>query len=202
MEIYSFKIKSKTNANVFIVNTSEGDFILHSDTIVKHKLEKGVVNDNIFLEAVNESEVLIGLNSCLKYISGKLKTEKQIKDYLYKKEFKKFSIDLIVEKLKEYNVINDEVFAETYAKNNPNFSKNKIKQKLMGAGIKSGVSELATQEVDDFSSCVRQTEKYMRNKVADKQTIEKLIRRLQGMGYNWDAIKHALNEFKCNIQEE
>ena len=202
MEIYSFKLKSKTNANVFVVDTSEGEFVLHSDIIVKHKIEKGVINDNVFLEAVNESEVLIGLNMCLKYISSKLKTEKQIKDYLYKRELKKQAIDKILEKLKEYNVVNDEMYAETYAKSNPNFSKNKIKQKLMSVGVKSDITENATLEVDDFTSCVKHAQKYMRNKVADKPTTEKLIRRLQGMGYNWDAIKHALNELKCDTEEE
>jgi len=200
MEIYSFKLKSKTNANIFVVDTSEGEFVLHSDIIVKHKIEKGVVNDNIFLVAVKESEVLIGLNLCLKYISSKLKTEKQIKDYLYKKEFKKPAVDEILEKLKEYNVVNDEVYAETYAKSNPNFSKNKIKQKLMSVGVKSDITEYATLEVDDFTSCLKHAQKYMRNKVADKPTTEKLIRRLQGMGYNWDAIKHALNELKCEME--
>jgi len=201
MEIYSFKLKSKTNANVFLVDTSEGDFVLHSDIIVKHKIEKGIINDNIFLEAVNESEVLIGLNLCLKYISNKLKTEKQIKEYLYKKEFKKLAVDEILEKLKEYNVVNDEVYAETYAKSNPNFSRNKIKQKLMSVGVKSDITENATLEVDDFASCLKNAQKYMRNKVADKQTTEKLIRRLQGIGYNWDAIKHALNELKCEMED-
>lgn len=201
MEIYSFKLKSKTNANVFVVDTSEGEFILHSDIIVKHKIEKGVINDNIFLLAVNESEILIGLNLCLKYISSKLKTEKQIKDYLYKKEYHKQAVDQIVEKLKEYNVINDEIYAETYTKNNPNFSKNKIKQKLMSVGVKNDISDVATQEVDDESSCLKHAEKYMRNKVADKPTIEKLIRRLQGMGYNWDTIKHTLNELKCAMED-
>ena len=43
MEIYSFKLKSKTNSNVFVVATSEGEFILHSDIIVKYKIEKGLV---------------------------------------------------------------------------------------------------------------------------------------------------------------
>lgn len=200
MEIISFKLKSKTNANVFVVDTSIGEFVLHSDIIVKHKIEKGVVNDNIFLDAVKESEVLIGLNLCLKYISSKLKTEKQIKDYLYKKEYHKQAVDQIVDKLKEYNVVNDEVYAESYAKSNPNFSKNKIKQKLMSVGVKNEITEQATLDVDDFTSCVKHSQKYMRNKVADKQTTEKLIRRLQGMGYNWDAIKHALNELKCEME--
>lgn len=201
MEIYSFKLKSKTNANVFVVETDSGEFVLHSDVIVKQKIEKGAVNDNIFFSAVEESEVLIGLNMCLKYISSKLKTEKQIKDYLYKKEFHKPAVEKVLEKLKEYNVVNDEIYAETYAKSNPNFSKNKIKQKLMSVGVKSDITDIATREVDDFTSCVKQAQKYMRNKVVDKQTIEKLIRRLQGMGYNWDAIKHALNELKCEVEE-
>lgn len=201
MEIISFKLKSKTNANVFVVTTSEGEFVLHSDIIVKYKIEKGVVNDNIFLEAVNESEVLIGLNLCLKYISSKLKTEKQIKDYLYKKNFKKLAVDKILEKLKEYNVVNDEMYAESYSKANPSFSKNKIKQKLMSVGVKTDICEVTTQEVNDETSCIKHAEKYMRNKVADKQTIEKLIRRLQGMGYNWDTIKHTLNELKCATEE-
>ena len=99
-------------------------------------------------------------------------------------------------------MVNDELYAETYAKSNPNFSKNKIKQKLMSVGVKSDITENATFEVDDFTSCVKHAQKYMRNKVADKQTTEKLIRRLQGMGYNWDAIKHTLNELKCDTEEE
>ena len=201
MEIYSFKLKSKTNSNVFVVTTSDGEFILHSDIIVKYKLEKGLVNSNVLFEAVQESEILIGLNLSLKYISSKLKTEKQIKDYLYKKEFHKHTVEKILEKLKEYNVVNDNVYAESYAASNPNFSKNKIKQKLMLAGVKSDLSETAVQNIDDDASCLKHAEKYMRNKIVDKQTIEKLIRRLQGMGYNWDTINHTLKHIKCDLEE-
>ena len=129
------------------------------------------------------------------------KIMKNLKKEIIPQEMKR-NIDEILEKLKEYNVVNDEIYAETYAKSNPNFSKNKIKQKLMSVGVKSDITENATLEVDDFTSCVKQAEKYMRNKVADKQTTEKLIRRLQGMGYNWDAIKHALNKLKCDTEEE
>ena len=67
--------------------------------------------------------------------------------------------------------------------------------------MKSDITENATQEVNDEISCLKHAEKYMRNMVADKQTIEKLIRRLQGMGYNWDTIKHVLNKLKCDTEE-
>ena len=201
MEIYSLKLKSKTNANVFICATDEGEFVLHSDIIVKHKLEKGQVDNNEFYNAINESEILIGFNICVKYISNKLKTEKQIKDYLYKKEYHKPAVEEIVAKLKEYNIINDELYAETYAKTKQNLSKNRIKQKLLSVGVKSDISSEAVEQIDDYTSCLNNANKYMRNKVADKQTIEKLIRRLQGMGYNWDTIKHTLNALKCELED-
>ena len=201
MEIYSFKLKSKTNSNIFLVNTNQGEFTLHSDIIVKYKMGKGLINSNIFLEAVQESEILIGLNLSLKYISSKLKTEKQIKDYLYKKDFHKQAVEKILEKLKEYNVINDNTYAESYVTSNPNFSKNKIKQKLIMAGVKFDLSETAVQNIDDDASCLKHAEKYMRNKATDKQTIEKLIRRLQGMGYSWETINHALKSIRCGLEE-
>ena len=112
-----------------------------------------------------------------------------------------FSEALIIAKLKEYNIINDELYAETYARTKPNLSKNRIKQKLMSVGVKSDISTDAVEEIDDYTSCLNNANKYMRNKVADKQTIEKLIRRLQGMGYNWDAIKHTLNQLKCDLED-
>lgn len=201
MEIYSLKLKSKTNANVFICSTDNGDFTLHSDVIVKNKIEKGFCEDSLFYESVSESEILIGFNLCVKYISNKLKTEKQIKDYLYKKEYHKPAVDQIVTKLKEYNIINDELYAETYVKTKPNLSKNRIKQKLLNVGVKSEISSEAVEEIDEYSSCLNNANKYLRNKVADKQTIEKLIRRLQGMGYGWDTIKHTLTEIKCNLED-
>ena len=107
----------------------------------------------------------------------------------------------MIEKLKEYKIIDDKTYAETYIRSNHNFSKNKLKQKLFLSGVKSNVVDENLTEVDDYASCIRNAEKYLRNKVVDKPTIEKLIRRLQGMGYNWDAIKHTLNELKCNTEE-
>ena len=65
MEIFSFKLKSKTNANVFICSTDNGEYTLHSDIIVKHKMEKGICEDSAFYNAVEESEILIGFNLCL-----------------------------------------------------------------------------------------------------------------------------------------
>lgn len=202
MEILSLKLKSKNNPNIFVCETDCGLFELHSDIIVKCGIKVGEVDSEKFLLSVQESSEIIAFNLATKYISSKLKTEQQIKDYLYKKEYHKQTVDSVLEKLKEYKIIDDKNFAESYAKSNPNFSKNKLKQKLFMNGIKSQIVEESLIEIDDLPSCKKNAEKYLRNKIVDKQTIEKLIRRLQGMGYTWDTIKSTLNELRCETEED
>ena len=196
MEILSLKLKSKRNANVFICSTDAGEFELHSDIIVKNGIKTGEFDDKKFYSAVKESADLIAFNLAAKYVGSRLKTEQQIKDYLYKKEYHKSTVDSVVEKMKEYKIIDDKIYAETYIRTNPNFSKNKLKQKLFSCGVKSENMDESLIEVDDEISCKKNAEKYLRNKVVDKQTIEKLIRRLQGMGYGWETIKLTLNYLK------
>ena len=201
MEIYGLKLKSKNNANVFICATDMGEFELHSDVIVKSGIKIGEFDDEKFNESVQESSEMIALNVAMKYISSRLKTEQQIKDYLYKKEYHKQTVDSVLEKLKEYKIIDDKTYAESYAKSNPNFSKNKLKQKLFLSGVKSDVVDESLDFVDDFKSCFKNAEKFLRNKILEKETIDKLIRRLQGMGYTWDTIKSTLNKLKYELEK-
>lgn len=200
MEILSFKLKSKTNSNIFVVETENGEYIFHSEIIVKFGLSKGEVEDDKFFKAKQESDELIALSLAMKYASSNLKTEKQIKDYLYKKEFTKSIVDNVVEKLKEYKVIDDKSFADIYVKSNPSFSKRKVQQKLSSFGVKKDLTVEITDEIDDEESCLKNAQKFMRGKVLDKKNQEKLIRRLIYLGYNWEIIRKTL--YKLNIEIE
>ena len=200
MEILSFKLKSKTNSNIFVVETNNGEYIFHSETIVKFSLAKGLLEDEKFFKAKQESDELIALSLAMKYVSSNLKTEKQIKDYLYKKEFEKSIVDSVVEKLKEYKVVDDKSFADMYVKSNPSFSKRKVQQKLSSFGVKKDLTEELIDQVDDEESCLKNAQKFMRGKVLDVKTHEKLIRRLIYLGYNWETIRRTLN--KLNIETE
>ena len=82
MEIYSFKLKSKTNANVFICLTNIGEFQMHSDIIVKFSIKVGEIDESKFNDAIEESSKLIAFNLATKYVGSRLKTEQQIKDLI------------------------------------------------------------------------------------------------------------------------
>jgi len=202
MIIESISLKSKRNPNIFNVETDVGIFEFHSDIIVKNAIKLGEINDEIFYKSEQESSEIIAFNLCVKYISSRLKTEKQIKDYLYKHEYKKITVESVIEKLKNYGIVDDKIYAESYIKSNSNFSKNKVKQKLMQAGVKNENFDEQISEIDEFESCVKHTEKFFKNREINKQNLEKLIRRLSGMGYTWDTIKSVLNKLKINAEEE
>lgn len=202
MIIENISLKSKRNPNIFNVATDVGIFELHSDIIVKNSIKLGEVNDEVFYNSVQESSEIIAFNLCVKYISSRLKTEKQIKDYLYKHEYKKSIVETVLEKLKNYGIVDDKIYAESYIKSNSNFSKNKVKQKLMQAGVKNENFDEQISEIEDITSCIKHTEKFFKNKEINKQNLEKLMRRLSGMGYGWDTIKSVLNKLKIETDEE
>lgn len=200
MKILSLKLKSKKDANVFVASTDIGEYDLFSEIIVKYSLGNGEIDDEKFKRAVKESMEKIAFNVAVKYASNKLKTEKQIRDYLYKKEFKKATILPVIEKLKEYGVIDDKIYMESYIKSNPNFSKNKLKQKLIMSGISKDLIDEKLNDLEDEDSCLTNANKFLKNKIMDQKTREKLIRRLTYLGYSWDSINSVLKTL--NFDEE
>lgn len=200
MKILSLKLKSKKDANVFVASTDIGEYDLFSEIIVKYSLGNGEIDDEKFKRAVKESAEKIAFNVAVKYASSKLKTEKQIRDYLYKKEFKKATILPVIEKLKEYGVIDDKIYMESYIKSNPNFSKNKLKQKLIMSGISKDLIDEKLNDLGDEDSCLTNANKFLKNKIMDQKTREKLIRRLTYLGYSWDSINSVLKTL--NFDEE
>ena len=201
MEIFEIKIKSKTNPNIFVLKTSAGEFDFFSDILVKNNIKCGFCDDEKFVNSHQESSEIIAYNLSLKYIGNRFKTEKQICDYLIKKNYEKQIVENVVKKLKNYSIINDKLYAENYIRSNKNFSKNKLKQKLYSFGVSSNDLEEMDDIVDDFESCKKQCEKFLKNKPLNQLTKEKLIRRLLGMGYNWETIKSCLSNLNFSDEE-
>ena len=48
MQIYSLKLKSSKNTNIFALSTSVGEVQIHSDVIVKYRLAVGEFDDAKF----------------------------------------------------------------------------------------------------------------------------------------------------------
>lgn len=202
MEILELKLKNKLNSNNFIATTDCGVFLLHSDVILQQGISKGEIEDELFFSAVSDSAYIIALEMASTYLANSVKTEKQVKDYLYKKSFKTEIVSEVIAKLKEYKVLDDAQFAELYVRSNSNFSKTKLRHKLCGFGIKQDVVARSLSDVDDYESCYICAKKFLKNKVIDNRNKIKLTRRLQSQGFSWEDIKRVLNEYSWQEDEQ
>lgn len=106
-------IKSgKDKYNIFL----DGSFFctLTAETILKSGLKSGKEVSKEQIEDIQaENEKTIALDKSLRYLAN-LKTEKQVKDYLYSKGYTTKTVNYCISKLNDYNYLNDEEFARIY----------------------------------------------------------------------------------------
>jgi len=167
------------------------------ELVMKENLKKGMEIDKEKLdELILEDEKGSALSKAVKYISSNLKTTKQIKDYLKKKEYNPQTIDYVLEKLDEYKYLDDENYAKSFVLT---YSSKYGKLKLISALKSKGISDKIIDNVfaEEMESNIKSVaEKYLRNKENNAQTYLKLSRFLYSRGYEFDEINKLINEYK------
>ncbi len=194
MKIEKIALHKKTNTNIFSVSFDDGrEYVLHSDVIVKHGLCTGAeVSEAVVMECVNDSLVIMATEQALKYISSRLKTVKQLRTYLYGKGYDADTIDVVIAKLREYGILDDAVYARCYVNSAGNKSRAYIQNKLASVGVSKEIIHSQTGDIDDYTACERDALKYMRSKVATRETLQKLNAHLLYKGYTYDTITRVI----------
>ena len=167
------------------------------ELVVKEHLKVGMeIDENKLSELILEDEKGKALAKAVKYIGSNLKTEKQLRDYLKKKEYNPATIDYVIDKLKEYDYLNDENFAKafilTYSKK---YGKLKLKSQLKMKGIKDSIIDSLLEDVQSDSIDLV-AKKYMKNKDLTYENLQKLMRFLYSRGYEFDDINSCVNRLK------
>ncbi len=192
------QVKDKSRCSIYV----DGRFCcgLTLETVVKNRLKVGQLVTQEGLERMQlESEKQTALNKALSFLSATRKTEREIRAHLTKKGYLPAVIGYVVEKLREYDFINDVEYAEAYTES---ASKRKggrrIRMELKGKGLSDEAIESAVSGLDskqEKETAARILEKYMRGKAADKQTLQKAYRHLVGKGFDYETVKEALSKY-------
>ena len=179
------KQKKKGRVNIFL----DGTFYCGLDlfTLTKYGLKEGLDIDEEKLDELQlESEGGVAFDKCMKYISIRMRTEKEIKDYLTKKGYLSSTIDATINKLAEYGYINDELFAKTYVSFVKNrLGINRIRQELAKYGVNNNIIEDALYELDQTLDAFNIAKKYLRTHDNDTMKLKKY---LYSKGFSYDAI--------------
>ena len=128
--------------------------------------------------------------AALKYVSGAMKTEGQVEEYLFKKEFTREDIEAAIEMLKAYNYIDDEKYCQAYYNQacRKGRGRRRIEQelemkKIPRELIKRTLDYYLSEDNPDYGDVVEET---MTEKERAMSVVAKMMKEQQAMGKNID----------------
>lgn len=199
---------TKLKDNRYSVKIDDITIKLYDDVIVKYELLRiKEINDKLFKEITEYNDKLEAYYKSLKYITKKLRTEKEIYKYL-EKDYDKKTILETIDKLKKMGYLNKEVYLKCYIADQINMhlvGPNKIKKELVNLGYVEDEIDPFIEDIDNdvwFSKI----EKLVKKKINSNRNLgnnklkEKISYDLSNLGfYKWmiEEIIHN-SEFKDN----
>jgi len=207
MKIIKYK---KVGSNKYKIYFDDSSIILYEDVILKH---------NLLLKKEVDSELLVEINKdnykasiydiALKYIGIRMRSKKELKEYLIKKKFDSKDINELIEKLEYQGHLNDEYFCKCYINDKINLTNNgidKIKNDLIKLGIEESVIDETLSNIDK-NILNEKLKKIIAKKVIINSKLpigklkQKIINRCINLGYKLNDINELLDniDIKSNI---
>jgi len=206
------EIKFKPNKKTCDIFFDNGTILnLTAEALVKHRFSLGVeIDENDLSNANKESNKTKALEMSINYLSKGFRTEQQLKKYLKDKKFDVEIQNFVVEKLKDYDYINDANLAKLFVEQS---SKKMGKQKIIAKMYEKGLSKKLIEEnislvENQDELCLQMAQKKWSslskelNTTANSQEKmqnflkqkSKLARFLTSQGFEWETIKSCLRK--------
>ena len=191
------------NNGQYKIYLSDGTILkINSDVIINNNLlYKKEIDNTLLNKILKENDNANIYNKCVKYISVRLRSKKEIIDYL-----KKLNIDNtadIIDKLTKNNLINDEVFTKAFIKDKINFTSYgtyRIRQELNKYNIDNEIIDKYIKDIDEeiligkidkqINKMIKSNRKYSSNILKSK-----IYNNLYNNGFDKDMIINVLNNY-------
>ena len=194
--------KRAGRVNVFV--DGRFAFSLAAETLVKAALK---INQEISPEEIQklieEDDFLKVYDRALKFLSFRPRSEKELKDWFFKKNIGEETQKLIFQRLKDLGYINDEEFAKWWIEQRMTFRPTGERLLLLELRQKGIAPELIATLLSSYVA--KGSELELAKKVAEKkmrplrnlpvpELKQKLMTRLARRGFAWETIEEALDE--------
>lgn len=150
MKILKYKKVSKNKYKIFLDN--DANITLYEDVIINNNLLiKKEVSSEELLNIEKENNNISTYEIALNYIEIKMRSTKEIKDYLKKKNIDSKLIDIAVNKLIKNGYLNDYLYAKAFVNDEFNLTNKgplKIKKDLKKHDIKDDVINELISNID------------------------------------------------------
>lgn len=205
MEIKKFK---KLKNNIYELELDNGSLVkLYDDVIVKYSLLINKKIDSKLLDEITKYNTsLDAYYLSLKYISKKLRCEKEIEKYLTKLEFNKDVIDKTISKLNKEGYLKHNIYIKSYINdiyNFNNYGPDKIIFNLRELGFNLNEIEPYLEDKDFRSKAIKIIDKKVKanHKLSNYMLKQNISNYLINLGYPKDIFYDYLNNIKINNKD-
>ena len=209
MKIIKYEKQKNGMYQVFFDNDYNVD--IHEEIILKYNLLiKKETPQKELDKMVEENKKYMSYNLALKYLSHKMRTIKETKDYLYKNGFNKDVVDEVVDLLLKEKYLDDSLYSKAFINDKillTNDGPNKIKNKLIELGVDKNIVE---SNIDIYT---KEEQQKKIKKIIDKQVSinknksanalkNKISNYLYNLGYDKYLILDYLNSVSIKDDKE
>jgi len=201
--------KRKGRYNIYL--DGEYSFPVGETTLVDYRLMNGVELDDAQKKEIKSRENMNkAYGDAVNYLSYELRTTKEMRDYLYKKEYSSPVVYSVMERLKKLNYMDDEAYADSFISTQLNTTANGpkiIQQKMVQKGVPATIIEDKLAEIDPDKLLENATVfagkqvRKQRHK-SFQQMITKLKQSLYQKGYSGDIVSQAIDDLGLERDDE
>jgi regulatory protein len=191
--------KNKNRVNVYLDDKFGFGIDLDNFVLLHLKVDQELTEKEIE-EIVKKSEFQKDLNKVLRFATVRPRSEKEIKDYFKRKDFDASMHHTLMEKLRHFELVDDEKFAKWWIEQRANFKpkpKRILIQELRIKGIsKEIVDEVLEEEVVDEEKMARELlekKMYKWKNLEPRLARQKISQYLAGKGFSWDIIEKVVD---------
>lgn len=188
------QVKNPDRVSVFVDGSYS--FSLSTWQLSELKLKVGQELSPEFASELQQSSDFGKLyDRTLKWAYMRLRSEREVRDYLRKLTDSEDVKQSIMARLEKLGLIDDAEFARAWVasrRRSKHSSDVKLRSELRQKGVEESIiaNQLSEAEVDESAALMRLVEK--KRKLSRYKDNEKLMRYLAGQGYRYDQIKDAL----------
>ena len=202
MKIEKYELTKKNKYNVFLSN---GEVITLDERVITENelLLKKELTQELYDKVNRESRIYELVDISIKYISVRLRSIKEMRDYLKKKEEDIELIDIAIDKLIKLGYLDDNKFAKAFIKDKlafTNMGDYKIKMELEYLGVSYEIIEENISLIDNNlleEKIKKQIDKDIRTNKKYSGTIlkNKIYNHLVNAGYSKEKVITILNNY-------
>lgn len=179
----------------------DGEFVMNLDTrtLIENRFDVGrEIDDDDLREIINLSNERRAKEKALWLISYRDHSKKELADKI-KRTCDEESAEKAVERMEELGLINDEVFAERYARKllfSKHMSKTSAVYELARKGIDKETAQEILENIDvDEHEQIREVIDRKYKNLNDEKIKRRAVSALQRLGYRWDDIRSVIEEY-------